>query len=103
MDLHTARPGGAHALPECRGDIRPVHVVAKDGREVIDRMRVDEANHPFADKPGRRVVKTSRWLLGMHLVEGINSMIKVIKRMAYGFRDNAYFFLGIRAAFPGPG
>ena len=27
--------------------------------------------------------------------------IKVIKRMAYGFRDDAYFFLKIRAAFPG--
>ena len=27
--------------------------------------------------------------------------IKVIKRMAYGFRDEAYFFLKIRAAFPG--
>lgn len=26
---------------------------------------------------------------------------KVIKRMAYGFRDDAYFFLKIRAAFPG--
>ena len=29
--------------------------------------------------------------------------IKVIKRMAYGFRDDAYFFLKIRAAFPGVG
>jgi len=27
--------------------------------------------------------------------------IKVIKRMAYGFRDDEYFFLKIRAAFPG--
>ncbi|MDD3448756.1 MAG: ISL3 family transposase, partial [Gammaproteobacteria bacterium] len=26
---------------------------------------------------------------------------KVIKRMAYGFRDQEYFFLKIRAAFPG--
>ncbi|MBB4286552.1 transposase [Roseospira goensis] len=24
-----------------------------------------------------------------------------MKRMAYGFRDDAYFFLKIRAAFPG--
>jgi transposase len=29
--------------------------------------------------------------------------IKVIKRMAYGFRDDTYFFLKIRAAFPGVG
>jgi transposase len=27
----------------------------------------------------------------------------VIKRMAYGFRDDQYFFLKIRAAFPGDG
>ena len=35
-----------------------------------------------------------------NLVEGINSRIKVIKRIAYGFRDDAYFFLKIRASFP---
>jgi Transposase len=28
-----------------------------------------------------------------------NNKIKVIKRMAYGFRDDAYFFLKIRGAF----
>ena len=39
------------------------HVVAKYGREVIDRVRVDEANRVRTDKPARRVVKTSRWLL----------------------------------------
>jgi len=35
----------------------------------------------------------------------VNNKIKVIKRMAYGFRDDAYFFLKIRAAFyhPDPG
>ena len=38
--------------------------------------------------------------LGTNLIEGINNKIKVIKRMAYGFRDDAYFFLKIRAAFP---
>lgn len=35
------------------------------------------------------------------LLEGIMNKIKVIKRMAYGFRDDDYFFLKIRAAFPG--
>ena len=167
------------------------HVVAKYGREVIDRVRVDEADRLRADKPARRVVKTSRWLLlrnrenvpdeqvvrleellaankalltvyllkedlkglwryrreawawkawkswkrralrsgleplrvfvrrlepylsgilahcrwplGTNLVEGINNKIKVIKRVAYGYRDDAYFFLKIRAAFPGLG
>jgi transposase len=166
------------------------HVIAKYGREVIDRVRVDEANRLRADRPARRLVKGSRWLLlrnpdnltrqedqvrlrellqanrvlltvyvlkddlktlwsyrhigyaqrfwqqwysrairsriaplkafarnlktylpgvlshcrwplGTNLVEGINNKIKVIKRMAYGFRDDAYFFLKIRAAFPG--
>lgn len=167
------------------------HVVAKYGREVIDRVRVDEANRLRGDTPARRVIKTSRWLLlrnrenvppeqivkldellaanralltvyllkdelkqlwryrsqararrwwtswkrralrsgleplkvfvrrlepylpgilahcrwplGTNLVEGINNKIKVIKRMAYGYRDDAYFFLKIRAAFPGLG
>lgn len=37
------------------------------------------------------------------IVEGINNKIKVIKRIAYGYRDDAYFFLKIRAAFPGIG
>ena len=165
------------------------HVVAKYGREVIDRVRVDRANELRADRPSRRIVKGARWLLlknrdslrpgedveldellaanhalfvvyvlrdalkelwqyrdteragrawrswyrkalrsgieplrrfarllrpylpgilahcryplGTNLIEGINNRIKVIKRMAYGFRDDAYFFLKIRAAFPG--
>lgn len=166
------------------------HVVAKYGREVIDRVRVDEANRLRGDRAARKVVKSSRWLLlrnrenvtreadqirldeilaanqalmtvyvlkddlkalwsyrhrgyarrfwqgwyeramssgiaplcqfarklkpylpgilahtrwplGTNLVEGINNRIKVIKRMAYGFRDDHYFFLKIRAAFPG--
>ncbi len=165
------------------------HVVAKYGREVIDRVRVDQANQLRHDKPARRVLKSSRWLLlrnrrnlkpeqSIHLnellaanqpltcvyilrdelkqlwfyrrlagaekaweqwfeqaqqsgiaalkqftqrlqgylhgilsrcrhplntsvVEGINNTIKVIKRRAYGYRDEEYFFLKIRAAFPG--
>jgi transposase len=167
------------------------HVVAKYGREVIDRVRVDRANELRHDRRQRQVVKGARWLLlknrtslrpgedvtldellaanhdlfvvyvlrdalkdlwshrdpalaerawrswyrkalrsgleplrrfarllrdyvpgilahchyplGTNLIEGINNKIKVIKRMAYGFRDDAYFFLKIRAAFPGVG
>ena len=41
------------------------------------------------------------WPLHTSVIEGINNKIKVIKRMAYGLRDNDYFFLKIRAAFPG--
>lgn len=166
------------------------HVVAKYGREVIDRVRVDEANRLKDDKPARKVIKGARWLLlrnkrnvkrhkdrvrlkellaanrklatvyvlkddlkhlwdfkylgaakrfwkqwynrairsrieplktfarnlkehidsilshctfPLHtgLLEGINNKIKVIKRMAYGYRDDDYFFLKIRQAFPG--
>lgn len=167
------------------------HIVAKYGREVIDRVRVDQANALRQDRSARRVVKTARWLLlrnrqslhtdgkialrellkanrplsvvylmrdelkslwqyryagpaeklwrqwyhramcsrieplkrfakrlkpyiqgilahcryplGTNLIEGINNKIKVIKRIAYGFRDDNYFFLKIRAAFPGVG
>jgi transposase len=168
------------------------HVAAKYGREVIDRVRVDEANRLRDAPKARKVVKGSRWLLlrnrenitraddrirlsellranrklatvyvlkddlkhlwdyiypkaaqrfwdqwyrrairsridplkrfarnlkerlegilahcrwPLHtsLLEGINNKIKVIKRMAYGFRDDDYFFLRIRAAFPGNG
>ncbi|MEM9605132.1 MAG: transposase, partial [Pseudomonadota bacterium] len=39
------------------------HVVAKFGREVIDRVRVDQANRLRENRPARRAVKRSRWLL----------------------------------------
>lgn len=166
------------------------HIVVKYGREVIDRVRVDEANRLREQRSARQVVKSARWLLlrnrdslknpaqqvqldellaanqalmtvyilrddlkqlwryrhrgyarrawegwyrramdsGIHalqvfadrlkpylhgilahtrwplhtsLIEGINNRIKVIKRTAYGFRDDEYFFLKIKAAFPG--
>ncbi|MCR5536744.1 MAG: ISL3 family transposase [Succinivibrio sp.] len=35
------------------------------------------------------------------VLEGINNKIKVLKRLAYGFRDLDYFFLRIRSAFKG--
>jgi transposase len=168
------------------------HVVAKYGREVVDRVRINEANRLKDDKQGRKLIKGSRWLLlrnrqnlmrqqdriklydllqanknlmkvyvlkedlkrlweyrytkaakrfwagwyrramqsrveplikfakrlrpyikgivshcryPLHtsLLEGINNKIKVIKRMAYGFLDDEYFFLKIKAAFPGIG
>lgn len=39
----------------------------------------------------------------MHIgrLKGIDNRIKVVKRMACGYRDTDYFFLKIRAAFPG--
>ncbi len=191
MDMNTAYELEVRLhCPQAQIVFDLFHVVAKYGREVIDRVRVDEANRLREDRPARRLVKGSRWLLlrnrenvtaqhdqvrlkellaanralftvyvlkddlkalwdyrhigyaerfwrqwyrramrsgiaplktfaqrlkpylpgilahcrwplGTNIVEGINNTIKVIKRMAYGYRDDAYFFLRIRAAFPG--
>jgi transposase len=193
MDMNGAFEGEVRSqCPNAQVVYDLFHVVAKYGREVIDRVRVEEANRVKNDKPARKLIKKSRWLLlknpknikrpkdrirlkellkanrrlftayilkdelkqlwnyrhigyarrfweqwhwrAMHsridrlkafatklkgyldgilshcrwplhtsLLEGINNKIKVIKRMAYGFRDDAYFFLKIRAAFPGDG
>jgi transposase len=37
------------------------------------------------------------------VLKGIPNKIKVIERMAYGFRGDEDFFLNIHAAFPGMG
>ena len=47
------------------------------------------------------ILSHCRYPLHTGILEGINNKIKVLKRVAYGFRDEAYFFLKIRAAFPG--
>lgn len=41
-----------------------------------------------------------RWPMHTGQLEGINNRIKLIKRMAYGYRDNDDFFLKIKATFP---
>ena len=43
----------------------------------------------------------TKYRLTTGVLEGMNNKIKVIKRVAYGFRDDEYFFLRIRHAFPG--
>jgi transposase len=60
-------------------------------------IRFAELLTPYV--PG--ILSHCRHPLHTGLVEGINNKIKVLKRMAYGFRDDAYFFLKSRAAFPG--
>jgi transposase len=47
------------------------------------------------------ILSHCRYPLSTAMNEGVNDKSKVIKRMAYGFRDDAYFFLKIRAVFPG--
>jgi len=58
----------------------------------------------FAENLAKRIediLSHCRWPLNTSILEGINNKIKVLKRIAYGYRDEAYFFLKIRAAFPG--
>ena len=47
------------------------------------------------------IINHARYPLHTGLLEGMNNKIKVLKRMAYGYRDHEYFFLKLRAAFPG--
>ena len=64
MDQSTAfeREVRAHC-PQAEIVFDLFHIVAKYGREVIDRVRVDEANRLRHDRTGRHVVKSARWLL----------------------------------------
>ena len=64
MDMNTAMDLEVqHHCPKARVVYDLFHVVAKFGREVIDRVRVDQSNQLRHDKPARKVVKRSRWLL----------------------------------------
>ncbi len=47
------------------------------------------------------ILSHCRFPINSGILEGCNNKIKVLKRVAYGYRDEAYFFLKIRAAFPG--
>src|SRR5690606_23778044 len=64
IDMTTAYEIGIKAhCPNAEVVFDLFHVVAKYGREVIDRVRVDQANELRHDRPARRVIKSSRWLL----------------------------------------
>lgn len=64
MDMNTAMDLEVKAhCPNARVVYDPFHVIAKFGREVIDRVRVDQANTLKADLGAPRVIKRSRWLL----------------------------------------
>lgn len=47
------------------------------------------------------ILAIAHFAMHTSLLEGMNNRIKVIKRMAYSFRDSDYFFMRIKAAFPG--
>ena len=68
------------------------------------RERAIPALSRFADRLAaywRDVLAHTRWPMHTGQLEGINNKIKVMKRMAYGYRNSEYLFLKIRAAFPG--
>lgn len=50
------------------------------------------------------IVSHCRYPIHTGLIEGMNNLAKVIKRIAFGFRDDEYFFLKLRAAhlYSGP-
>lgn len=50
-----------------------------------------------AHMPG--ILSHCRYPIHTSFIEGVNNKIKVIKRVAFGFRDMDYFFLKIRGAF----
>lgn len=60
-------------------------------------LRFERNFAPYA----RGIIASADWRLNTSVLEGINNRINVVKHMAYGFRDDTYFFLKIRAAFPG--
>ena len=47
------------------------------------------------------IIASSISPMSTSILESMNNKIKVIKRMAYCYRDNADFFLKIKSAFPG--
>lgn len=65
--------------------------------QIADLQRFAARLRPY----WRGILSRVRWPMHTGQLEGINNRIKVIKRMAYGYRDSNYFFLKIRAAFPG--
>nr|WP_258183949.1 MULTISPECIES: transposase [Halomonas] len=65
------------------------------GIEALDRFARKLA--PYLEG----ILCSARHRLNTNVLVGMNNRIKVIKRMAYGWRDTANFFLKIRAGFSG--
>ena len=64
MDMNGAYEAEVrHQCPNAEIVFDLFHVVAKYGREVIDRVRIDEVSRLQHDKAARKVVKSARWLL----------------------------------------
>ena len=64
MDMNTAFDAEVkHWCPKAKVVYDLFHVVAKYGREVVARVRVDAANALRGDKRQRKMVKSVHWLL----------------------------------------
>jgi len=70
-------------------------------RALASRLLALQRFVAMLDRHLEGIISHCRYPLNTGMLEGINNKIKVIKRVAYGFRDDNYFFLKIRAAFPG--
>ena len=59
----------------------------------------------FAENQNKRykdgISNSGIYRIRTSVLEGINNKIKVLKRIAFGFRDFEYFFLRIKSAFKG--
>ncbi len=47
------------------------------------------------------IISSADHKINTSVLEGVNNKIKQVKRRAYGFRDDNYFFLKVKTAFPG--
>lgn len=83
MDMNTAFDLEVQAhCPNAEVVYDLFHVVTKYGREVIDRVRVDEAHRVRHDRQARKVIKSSRWLLLRNRETG------AARRRRYGWRSS---------------
>ena len=122
---HLRRPGDRVRLRELLRANRALFIVyvLKDDLKQLWRYRAPWAARRFWQEWYRRalasglaplirfarhldvridgVISHCRYPLNNGFLEGMTNKIKVLKRMAYGYRDDDYFFLKIRAAFPG--
>jgi transposase len=123
--VHLRRPGDRVRLRELLQANRALFIVyvLKDDLKQLWRYRAPWAARRFWREWYRRalasgsaplirfarhldaridgIINHCRYPLNNGFLEGMTNKIKVLKRMAYGYRDDEYFFLKIRAAFPG--
>jgi len=72
--------------------------------ELAISSKVEEITR-FAENQNKRykdcITNSGIYRIRTSVLEGINNKIKVLKRIAFGFRDFEYFFLRIKSAFKG--